>query len=243
MPTAFARPAQEVTPGPGSPDSQHFTSRNWAGYITFASSKGTDFNDVTATWVQPKVRCEATQATTVFWVGLDGAFDGTVEQGGSFASCPTAGGAPTYFLWWEMYPTNAVQPVVGTNAGDTITANVAYHPATSSFTITVRDLTTGHQFSKRERCGKSLACRRSSADVITEDAAGSGANGFLPLADYGKVTYTKVSIQDVAGHAGSISAPNWLNGAITEAAGGTTYATVTSLSAAGHTFSTIWKHA
>jgi hypothetical protein len=242
-PAAYAGPAQQVKQGPRGPASQQFASRNWDGYITYASNEGTDFNYVTATWVQPKVQCEAAQAWTVFWVGLDGWWDGTVEQGGSSAYCPKAGGAAQDFLWWEMFPTNAIQPVLNTNAGDTITASVKYSSATSTFTITVKDLTTAQHFTKQERCAKGLSCLRSSTDVITEDVGRFGASGFFPLANYGKMTYNKASAQDVAGHTGSISSPNWLNAAVTEAAGGTTYATVTPLSSAGHTFSTTWKHA
>jgi Peptidase A4 family len=222
--------------------SQQFTSRNWDGYITYASSHGTDFNTVKATWVQPSVTCAAAGAWTVFWVGLDGWWDNTVEQGGSEARCGAAGGPATYSLWWEMFPTNAIQTVLAINSGDTISASVSYVTTTSMFTITVKDLTSGTSFSKHEACATNLVCSRSSADVITEDVGKFGSNAYFPLADYGTMGYTNAGATDTAGHKGSISGKNWLNAAVSEISGGVTYATVTRLSAHGTAFSAIWQH-
>jgi hypothetical protein len=218
------------------------TSRNWDGYITYAPDLGTDFNAVKATWVQPTVRCEAKNAWTVFWVGLDGWYDNTVEQGGSSAYCPKQGGAAQYSLWWEMFPTNSIQSVLTINAGDTVTANVTYAPATQVFTIRVRDVTSAQGFTKKERCASGLACDRSSADVITEDVGMFGAGNFFPLADYGTMGYTGIKMTDVAGHTSSISGRQWLKGAVTESANGVTYATVSRLTANGSAFTTTWKH-
>ena len=239
----FAGPAQRVTVGPARPGgSQHFPSRNWAGYITYDAGGTTDFNSVSATWVQPVVKCQTAQAWTVFWIGLDGWFDGTVEQGGSSAYCPTAGGKPQYSLWWEMFPTNAIQSVLATAAGDTVTASVTYSAHRSTFTITVKDLTSGKHFTRHEHCGGGQTCQRSSTDVITEDVGRFGAGNFFPLANYGTMSYANAAAQDVAGHSGSISGSHWLNAAVTETAGGVTYATVSALSSAGRSFSTTWKH-
>jgi Peptidase A4 family len=242
-PVGLAGPAWEVKQTRAvNHVSQQFTSRNWDGYITYASSHSTEFNSVKATWVQPTVTCEAATAWTVFWVGLDGWWNNTVEQGGSEAYCPTAGGSPTYDLWWEMFPTNSIQTVLAINAGDTITASVKYATATSVFTIKVKDVTTGKAFTKHERCGSGLVCNRSSADVITEDVGMFGAGSYFPLADYGTMGYTNVGVTDTTGTKGSISKKSWLNAAVTEASGGTTYATVSALSAHGTAFTTTWQH-
>ncbi len=239
-----AGPARGISVGPSAGSgSLHFASRNWDGYITTASNKGTDFNAVAATWIQPTVTCETAQAWTVFWVGLDGWWDGTVEQGGSSAYCPTQGGSAQYALWWEMYPTNSIQSVLAINPGDKISASVIYSTATAVYTITVKDVTTGQHFTMKERCASGLTCARSSADVITEDVGRFGANNYFPLADYGRMTYTNATVEDVAGHVGSISSTNWLNAAVTEASGGVTYATVSPLNSTGRNFSTIWRHA
>jgi hypothetical protein len=139
-----------------------------------------------------------------------------------------------------MYPTNSIQSVVTTAAGDKVKASVTY--SSGMFTIVVRDVTSGAHLTEHEHCGAGLTCDRSSTDVITEDVGRFGAGSFFPLADYGKMSYSNTSMKDVAGHAGTISGSNWLNGAVTEASGGTTYATVSTLNAAGSGFSTTWKH-
>jgi hypothetical protein len=242
-PVGYAGPAREITQTRSTrTGSQQFTSRNWGGYITSASSHSTDFNSVKATWVQPTVTCEAKNAWTVFWVGLDGWWNNTVEQGGSSAFCPTSGGAAQYQLWWEMFPTNAIQTVLTINAGDTITASVKYATATSVFTIKVRDVTSGQSFTRHERCANGLTCDRSSSDVITEDVGMVGAGSFFPLADYGTMGYTNAGATDTAGHKGSISGRNWLNAAVSEISGGITYAIVSPLSSHGTAFTTTWQH-
>ena len=241
-PVGYAGPARGlVTLRRGATDeSGTSTSRNWDGYVTYASTEGTDFTAIKSTWVQPAVTCEAANAWTVFWVGLDGWFDGTVEQGGSSAVCANKGGPAQYQLWWEMYPTNSIQTVLLIKAGDTVTASVTY--SASVFTIKVRDVTSGDGFTRKERCASGLTCDRNSTEVITEDVGSYPAGTYFPLADYGTMDYTGISATDVAGHSGSISAKHWLNTAITESAGGVTYATVSKLRNQGRAFSTTWKH-
>jgi hypothetical protein len=242
-PIGYAGPARAVTHLPskvGAP--QQFNSRNWAGYLTYASTQSTDFNVVKATWVEPTVRCEAKNAWTVFWVGLDGWWDGTVEQGGSSAYCPTKGGAAQHSLWWEMYPTNAIQTVLAISAGDTVTASVTYAPGTSVFTIKVRDLTSKKGFTQHEMCASNVTCARSSAEVITEDVGMFGANAYFPLADYGTMGYTGIGVTDTAGRKGTISNRHWLDAAVTESSAGVTYATVSPLAANGSAFMATWHH-
>ena len=239
----YAGPARDVVVRPMTlRNTQHFTSRNWGGYISYPFQLQPDINVVKATWVQPVVHCEAAQAWTVFWVGIDGWFNNTVEQGGSSAYCPVKGGAPRYELWWEMYPTVAIQETLPTKAGDTITASVRYVPATKRFVIVVKDVTSGKSFTKNEACASGLTCSRTSADVITEDVGRFGSGGYFPLANYGTMTYTGSGVTDVAGHHGAIASPYWNDAAVTEASGGVTYATVSALSAAGTSFRVTWKH-
>lgn len=236
----YAGPAQHRGVRPSTRASAQFTSRNWDGYITYASGQGTDFNVVKSTWVQPTVTCGARNAWTVFWVGLDGWWDDTVEQGGSSARCTN--GVPHYALWWEMFPTNAIQLANTISAGDTITASVTYLPATETFVIKVRDVTSGVGFTKRELCASNITCDRSSADVVAEDVGHFGAGSYFPLADYGTMTFSASSITDIAGNTGSFSKSTWLNAAVTEMEGGTTYATVSPLRSSGKVFDAIWAH-
>jgi hypothetical protein len=239
----YAGPARDITESPAMISGSHrFTSRNWDGYITYTSSESTDFSTVAASWIQPTVTCEAKNAWTVFWIGLDGWFNDTVEQGGTEAQCGAVNGSPVYSMWWEMYPTNSIQTVLVINPGDEITASVKFATATSVFTIKVTDVTTGKSFTRREQCASGLTCDRSSADVITEDVGRYSGSGYFPLADYGTMGYSKAKVTNAADESGSISASDWLNASVTESAGTTTYATVTPLSGHGSSFDTVWNH-
>lgn len=238
----IAGPARDRASGPmGLEGSTMFTSRNWAGYIGYLSSHGTDFKAVKATWTQPTVTCEKANAWTVFWVGLDGWWNDTVEQGGTSAQC--VNGTPHYQTWWEMFPTNAIQTVFSINPGDTMTAGVTFQPATSTFVITVRDTTSGNSFTRREQCGSGIACDRSSADVVAEDVGHFPGSGYFPLADYQTTSFGSASITDSGGHAGSFTDAAWLRAAVTEQSSGVTYATASPLAKAGTSFRATWKHA
>ena len=237
----FAGPARDTGARHGGRGTgPAYTSRNWDGYITYDSSEGKDFNGVQATWTQPTVTCPKPSAWTVFWVGLDGWFDDTVEQGGTSARC--VDGVPQYMAWWEMYPTNAITTVFSINPGDKMSASVVYESSTKTFEITVTDLTSGQNLKKDKVCASGLTCDRSSADVITEDVGKFGSDKFFPLADYGSMKYNGVSITDVHDNIGGISDSNWSDGSVTEESGGVTYATVSGLNTAGNGFTTTWQH-
>lgn len=238
----FADPAREkqTLPGLRSPSAlatgPTFTSRNWDGYVSYAGSAGaTEFNAVHGTWVQPTVSCPKPNAWTVFWVGLDGWFDNTVEQGGSSAQC--VNGVPQYTTWWEMFPTNAIQTVFTISPGDTIDATVTFSATTRRYTITVRDVTSGRSFTQTPTCASNLTCARSSADWIAEDVGMFGGSGFFPLANYGTMRFGSSTATAVGGHRGPISDPSWQNSPVLEQSGGVTYATVSSLDRTGQSFS------
>jgi hypothetical protein len=232
----FAGPARERGFGP-----TQFVSRNWDGYNSYVSTEGTDFDAVSATWVQPTVTCPQPNAWAVFWVGLDGWWDDTVEQGGTSAQCLS--GTPSYTAWWEMYPTNAIQEVFSISAGDKMTAGVTYTVATHTFVITVKDVTSGHSFTRKELCGAGLTCNRSSAEAIAEDVGLYPGPGYYPLANYGRMSFSGSQMTDISGHTGSFTDSAWLHGSVTEMSGGVTYAKVSALSATGAKFTAIWNHA
>jgi hypothetical protein len=237
---ATAGPARQVRVRSTGKATQ-FTSRNWAGYVAYNASHSTDFNAIRSTWVQPRVTCPKPNAWTVFWVGLDGWWDGTVEQGGSSARC--INGTPHYTLWWEMFPTNAIQTVLTIKAGDTVTASVSYKPATKVFVIFVKDVTTGASFTRSPKCASGLTCDRSSTEVIVEDVGMFGAGSYFPLANYGTMAFTGSSMTDTHGHTGSFTNPNWQHASVVESASGVTYATVSALTNVGKNFTATWHHA
>jgi hypothetical protein len=216
-----------------------FMSRNWDGYVSYAKSAGqTEFNSVHGTWVQPAVTCPKPNAWTVFWVGLDGWFNDTVEQGGSSAQC--VNGLPQYTTWWEMFPTNAIQTVFTIRPGDTIDATVTFSPTTQVFTIRVRDVTTGQSFTQTPTCASNIVCDRSSADWIAEDVGMFGGSGFFPLADYGTMRFSNSTATSLSGHSGPINDATWQDSPVIEESGGITYATVSNLDSTGKSFTATW---
>jgi hypothetical protein len=214
---ALAMVATAVLPGVGlaaatvSTEVQHlgatpmvgstlYYSYNWAGY--FAQNTSPVVNNtvtkVSGTWVQPAVNCAGNAtALTAVWVGIDGATDTTVEQTGSIAQC--VGGVASYYVWWELYPLNAVQPIktITVHAGDTITASVTYKAVSGKFAMTVADGSAS--FTKNAAQSGTL---RASAECIVERP--SGNHGLFSLAKFTTATFSSCTAT-ISGHSGSIT--------------------------------------
>ena len=210
------------------------SSTNWAGYAaeTCLSSpaKGA-VTFVQGTWTQPSVTCGSTNTYSAFWVGIDGYSDGTVEQTGTEADC--SGGVATYSAWYEMYPKAPVTLQITISPGDSITASVAY--ASGSFTLTLKDTTTGQQFTTTIL---DRHADRTSAEWIAE-APYSG--GVLPLADFGVVDFTGCTAT-LEGVNGPISDSSWQNAQINMVdSSGNLKASTSSLASGGESFSVTWE--
>ena len=216
----------------------NLSSRNWAGYVVRPTSAATTFRTVTATWTQPAIHCNEPNAWAVFWVGLDGWTNTTVEQGGSSAKCVS--GTPIYTLWWEMYPTGQITSVFVINPGDSITATVSF--AASQYLITVSDTTSGQTFTKHATCASNLACSRRSAEVVAEDPGLPQSTALYPLANYQSVTFNRVSASDSLGHTGSLTSARWQTAALTEKSAGETLASPSTVTANGSQFHAKWLH-
>ena len=93
------------------------TSSNWAGYASKSP-----FSSVSASWVQPAVKCTSKTSYASFWVGLDGYSSNTVEQTGTLAYCN--GGKATYYAWVEFYPRAPHYFGVTVAAGDALHGSV-----------------------------------------------------------------------------------------------------------------------
>jgi hypothetical protein len=173
---------------------------NWSGYADSSTGK-TKYSAVSGSWTEPKVSCPAKEnEVSVFWVGVDGLADSTVEQDGTLAECYA--GAAYYYTWWEMYPTNEIQVVGSTVApGDQIAASVKVSKGT--YTLAVTDsTTTANSFSESEKCGSGVTCADSSAEWIAETP--SYSRGYAPWPSFGKWTVTGASVTG-AGKTGVIS--------------------------------------
>lgn len=169
---------------------------NWGGYAD-DNSGGNTYRKVSGGWTEPAITCASKELqVAVFWVGIDGFSNSTVEQDGTIAECYL--GKAYHYSWWEMYPTNFIQ-VTGTTVkpGDHIAGSVAVSGTT--YTLKLTDSTTsGNNVSKTQTC---TSCANASAEWIAETP--SQARGYTPLPDF--KTWTVSSASVTSGTPGSIS--------------------------------------
>ena len=182
-------------------------SPNWSGYVAVACP-ACHLRYVAASWTVPAVNCAASPpiAQAESWVGLDGWGSGTLEQAGTDSSCTD--GRAAYYAWYQMYP---AQPVVwygpgrlsyDVNAGDQIRASVYYDATSGRWQLTVDDRTSGLAVTTSQPCPPGMHCGNADAEVIME-APNLGAN--VPLADFGTVTYTGISVTSRDGTRGTMA--------------------------------------
>jgi hypothetical protein len=194
---AHLLPGQRVPNSPEIPSgtTEDVSYYNWSGYAD-DNSAGATYTHVAGKWVQPTVKCLSTEdETAVFWVGLDGFSDSTVEQDGTEAYCQN--GTASYYTWWEMYPTNDIE-VVGSSVqpGDAISSSVNF--ANGKYTLAVTDTTNpSNSFSVSEKCGSGLTCANASAEWIAETPG--YARGDSPWPSYGKWTVSSASVTSSTG--------------------------------------------
>lgn len=140
---------------------------NWSGYAV----TGHNYNQVRGDFVVPTVSCTVPNATALFWVGFDGYYRSThqsVEQVGIVAQCSSSSRpTPHYYAFWEMYPTVTVQPISSLHIvpGEKIHASVNY--VSNEFQLKI-GIGSNAPFVTYRTCGAGYACRRVSAEWITE---------------------------------------------------------------------------
>jgi hypothetical protein len=172
------------------------TSTNWSGYAV--STAAGAVTDVAGKWVVPAVTGTGTGYSSA-WVGIDGFNSPTVEQIGTDSD--VVNGVPQYYAWFEMYPSGSVLVPLSIHAGDTISADVSY--ASGKFTLSLTDVTTGQSYTTTQAAP---GAQRSSAEWIME--APSSFFGVLPLANFGKATFTGAKAT-VGGTTGPIDNTAW----------------------------------
>jgi hypothetical protein len=196
------------------------SSTNWSGY----AATGGKYTSVSVSFTQPSVKCSSGDQYSSFWVGLDGDGSSSVEQTGTEADCN--GSRAEYSSWYELYPAAPVTYSNTVKPGDKITETVTFS-GSDTYTMTIKDTTEGWtKTTKKNSSGHA----RSSAEVIAE-APYSG--GVLPLADFGKVSFTGGTIDG-----GTLAAAN-ATGINMATSGGKLEAEVGSLS--GGAFTDTWK--
>ena len=198
------------------------TSSNWSGY----SAVNGRYTSVSANWTQPTASCTSATTYSSFWVGLDGDGSNTVEQTGTSADC--SGGSPRYYAWYEMYPKFPVNLSLTIRPGDAISASVTTN-GSGSFTLTIRDNSTGQSFTTTERQRKA---RLASAEAIAEAPSSSG--GVLPLTNFGTASFSAVTVN---GQSIGTFNPDKI-----DMVSGSTVKAQTSALSGGTSFSVSWKH-
>ena len=189
-------------------------SSNWAGYAISDSAtidggtpaKPLAFSDVTASWVQPKVRCIAGRAAySAFWVGLGGFSTSAtaLEQIGTESDC-SAAGLPTYSAWYEIVPGPSQQVDLAIRAGDHITTAVVVNG--TDVTLQVKNRTLGTTFTRQLVVAHPDV---SSAEWIAEAPSEcSGRCHVLPLANFRSMAFTSIAAT-ADGHPGTLFDPAW----------------------------------
>jgi hypothetical protein len=210
-------------------------STNWSGYATYGN--GTSFTSVKGRWVQPTASCPTSKGQySSFWVGLDGYNSNSVEQTGTDADC-VGTNRPSYYAWYELYPAAPVNLGLTITPGDTISARVTV--SGSSFTLFLKDVTTGQSFSTTKSVG---GAQLSSAEWVAEAPSSCSVHSckVLPLANFGKVRFSG-SYTTGDGHTGTISDPAWSNDKVVMVtSGGSVKAQPSNLNSAGTAFTVTW---
>lgn len=235
--SAWAAAAPRLRVGPLVPSGRvgrsTVTSSNWSGY----AATGSTFTDVKGSWVEPSVTCSSRRSQYAsFWVGLDGYSSSTVEQIGSDSDC-NGRNQPSYYAWYEMYPSNSVEIPLSVAAGDTLSAEVSF-TGTNTYTLTINDSRTGGTYTTTQTLS---GAARSSAEWIAESPEiCSVACSLASLPDFGTVGFGGASATGI-GLTGSISA--FTNDSIVmETSNSVVRAEPSALRAGGSAFTDTWEH-
>jgi hypothetical protein len=220
---ALAGPASAATaPVASFPHYNHarHDDQTWGGY----ADTGATFTSISGSWTVPTLNCSATRNSSVSpWLGIDGWSSSTVEQIGFDQDCDN--GVAGYYPWVEMYPANSIYFTETVKAGDHITASVSV--SGTQFTLTEKDTTQGWSKTYHKTGNDEL----SSAEAIVEDLG----NGIAPVADFGSVTFTGLTVDGTSfANAGTVNS--------TDLERGSTPLTQNS-AVSGGTFAINWLHA
>jgi hypothetical protein len=171
---------------------------NWSGYV--ATGAQGQFTAVSASWVVPAASCSGGGDTySSDWVGIDGypGTDGTVEQDGTDTDC--AGGVPTYYAWYEMYPAETTELPSGhpVSAGDQMSASVTV--SGTQWMLTLHSSTPSWDFTEPVT---QSGLQEASVEWIAERPTVNGQ--YAVLTNFGTVTFTGASAT-LGGQSGTIA--------------------------------------
>ena len=216
------------------------TSLNWSGYAatpTLMHATNGSVTDVSATWTVPKLSKSTTHTYCSIWVGIDGYYNGTVEQIGT--EHDWSGNSQINYAWFEMYPNGSYQ-IVGfpVNVADLIGAEVKYVSA-NTFQLTLVNHTRNVYTIIPASYTRSSNALRSSAEWIVEAPY---LNGVLPLSNFGTVALTNC-LATISGIQGGIKSTHWAFDPLTmKTTSGVIKSLPSLLSSNAESFTLTWEH-
>jgi hypothetical protein len=160
----------EPFPGGVSPNGQSLQgfsqlgSANWSGFAQGAST-GT-FKSVVDTWKVPTVNTSLSGSQfSSDWVGIGGLNDGSLVQAGTEAD--NSNGTAVYRAWTEVLPAAEDPLSLVVHPGDTIKTSVVFSSTKKTWTMTVKDVTTGLK-GKRTATKSAVGSSEGSVEAIHE---------------------------------------------------------------------------
>jgi hypothetical protein len=193
-----------------------FRNPAWNGHVldTHGANPPADITQVTATWTVPAIACTFGDAVAgsaaSYWTGLGGLAGESLAQTGIETDCDLGIHGPNQenYAWWEI-ANNIPEVQLSTTThpvkvNDTITATVDYTGGGTApdYTFTLDDPTQGWTWSTS--CPGNPACPSSGVpagypqyDAVVIEPRFNGLGVQSPLADFGTVSFTDVTYEDV----------------------------------------------
>lgn len=172
-------------------------SSNWTGYAALNDQ----YTGVSAEWVVPdSTPTNSALSADAAWVGIGGINDNNLIQAGTQAIIRN--GKTQYQAWYELLPATQRITTLSINAGDHIFASVSQQ-GPDLWHIALTDLTTKQTFQANVPYHSS----HSSAEWIVERplAITGDATGYLPLSDFGTLTFTNTTLSTASGRMENVS--------------------------------------
>ena len=178
-----------------------YVSRNWSGYVLPRFQTKNFYTAAQVTWTVPAVTFHGAEAFSSSWIGIGGfcankkctQVDETLIQLGTEqdAVSPTES---DYFAWYELLPDFAIPTALTVSPGDVITASLSCSGdcSTGQWTLSMTNETTSGNWSMPF----TYASPNLSVEVIEE--APTGGSGILPLANFGKATFSSTTAQSMS---------------------------------------------
>jgi hypothetical protein len=158
-----------------------WTSTNWSGYATSVASPA---RSAAGQWKVPTVSRTRGSSYSSSWVGIDGFTNSNLIQTGTEQDW--VNGAPFYAAWWEILPApETIIPSLTIHPGDAMSANISQRGTTTTWDITISDVTTGQSFHTTQSYGGAGA----SVEWVQEAPSVNGR--IAKLAKYGTATFDK----------------------------------------------------